>query len=245
MITALAMVGLESSMQALLDGLMHFNFPSREQFVAAVESVTALQAAALVAIGVIYLLFGIKIFKTLVILNAAVLGGMIGATIGERTNGENMPLFMGLAGAVLAGAVAWPLMRWAVGVMGALAGGLVGYAVWAVVAHILGNDTVLGFSWAGGLLGMVVVGMLTFIAVPNAVMIFTAVQGAVMVVTGLSALVLTHSGMGDNYRPQLVENQYMLTLLIGVPAVVGYTLQTAGGGPKGGKKPAPAGKPAS
>ena len=43
-------------------------------------------ATLLVLMGIVYLRFGYNIFKALVMLNAALVGGMIGAMIGEKTS---------------------------------------------------------------------------------------------------------------------------------------------------------------
>jgi hypothetical protein len=230
-------------MLTLLERLTSLELPSRGEFVSALESLSALQAVALAAVGLVYLFCGYKVFKALVIINAAALGGLVGAFLGSRSGSANMPILMALAGAVLLGALAWPMLHYAVGLLGALAGGLLGYSVWTVIALTLNNESLLHHAWAGGLIGMVAVGMLAFVAFPATVMIFTALQGALMTIAGVCSLLLVHSGMGGSLRAEMIENDYLLKMLIGVPAIVGFALQHSTGG-KGKPKPKPAGKPA-
>jgi len=83
-------------------------------------------AALLILLGVIYLMFGFKLFKALVMLNAAAVGAAIGASLAQKT--ETRFALMVLFG-FMAAALTWPLMKWAVAVMGALFGAILVAAV--------------------------------------------------------------------------------------------------------------------
>ena len=216
---------VDQGLLKVFDYIKGLRFPSRADYVSDLETLGQLQAVALVLVGVVFLIFGFKYFKALVIVNAAALGALCGMYVGTLTGRANLPLLLGLAGAVLLGALAWPTIKYCVCLMGALAGGLVGFALWHFIANLINNEGMLGYAWAGGLIGMVALGMLAFVLFRTAVMIFTAVQGSVMIVSGICAVLLAFDGIHDSVRSGLVENDNLLKLLFGVPAVVGFAYQ--------------------
>jgi len=203
------------------------DFPSRVEYVDGLGGVGTLEAVALVAAGGVFLVYGFRYFKLLVPANAAAVGALCGTYLGARMGSANMPLVLGASGAVLTAALAWLTIRYAVGVMGALAGGLVGLGLWHLVGAALGRQAMLAHAWSGGVIGMVVVGMLTFVLFRDTVMIFTAVQGAIMIVSGVCAVLVSRPSFGQSVRETLVSNDYLLLVLIGVPAVMGFSVQFA------------------
>jgi len=224
MILAQAAETVQRANQGLLkifDYIGSLDFPTRAELIADLEATGDLQAVILALAGVPFLILGFKCFKALVVINAAGIGGLCGMYVGVLSKSQNMPLLLGLAGAVLLGTLAWKTIKYCVCVMGALAGGLLGYGLWHFVASALGRPGLTGHSWAGGLVGMVAVGMLAFIIFRTAVMIFTAVQGSLMIVAGALAVLLPN----DSIRNSLVNNDYVLNILVGVPAAVGFVYQ--------------------
>lgn len=220
------------------------HLPDREQFLTDIAALGPVHALVLAAAGIACLIWGYKIFKVLVVLNAACVGWLIGYNLGASSGSANTPLWVGLSGAILFGAVAWPLLKYAVCLMGALCGGLIGFTAWTIIANSLNKPGMLDHAWAGGLVGMVLVGMLTFIVFPMTVMILTATQGALMAVIGVLSLLFL-GGMGEGAKPEIKANHYLLAIIIGVPAVVGFVVQYAAEGGKAKKKPKPDAKPAS
>ena len=105
--------------------------------------------------------------------------------------------------------------------------GLVGFGLWCFVTNALHREALRQHAWVGGLVGMITVGMLAWVAFRVAVMIFTSVQGSIMVVSGISALLLAYQGTKQWLLPHLQGNPLVLSLLIGVPATVGFALQHA------------------
>src|SRR5438874_1813491 len=102
-------------------------------------------AALLVLAGVIYLMFGVYAYKSLITVNAAVVGAYVGALLGERMGN---PTAGALVGGFAGCAVAWPLMKYAVAIMGGVFGMLMGASIW----RSFGLDP--GFAWAGGGMGL-------------------------------------------------------------------------------------------
>lgn len=201
------------------------HFPTRTEFLEDLSTLGDIHAVALAALGLTVLIWGFEYFKVVVILNAAVIGALVGAYVGELTGSSNMPLLLGAAGAVLLGALAWPTIRYCVGLMGAAAGGVVGVSIWRIACAVFGYAEMSEHAWAGGLVGMVLVGMLTFAVSHLTVMVFTSVQGAVMLFIGGYTLMLKVNAFDSSMRPELTSNEYLLFLLICIPAVVGFAIQ--------------------
>jgi hypothetical protein len=89
-----------------------------------------------------------------------------------------------------------------------------------------GNATVAGYAWAGAIVGLVGVGLMTFVWPRTAVMVLTTVQGSLMVVCGACG-VLVGQNLAPSLAGELTANDYLLGILIGVPAIAGFTYQFA------------------
>jgi len=217
--------------------------PSQADFLAYLTSPSMgmLQAILLLACGLVYLLYGWKVFKVLVVVNATLLGTIVGVQVGAmiKGGGGNMSLYCGIAGAVIFGALSWPLMKYAVSIMGGLAGSFLGYAIWNYGARMAGVEEPGKYAWAGALIGLVALGLLAFIIFRVTVVTFTAFQGAMLTVAGILAIALKYDMPNANIRTAFTNNPHLLPLLILVPAVIGFAFQYAANN-KGGKKPAPA-----
>jgi hypothetical protein len=173
-------------------------------------------AAILVIAGVIYLLFGYQIFKTLMVVNAAVVGAFIGAMLGDRV-GAMIPL--GIIGAVLMAALVWPTMKHAVAVMGAVFGALVGATVW----HSVGLDP--RFAWSGACIGLVAGGLLCFILFRGCIVMYTSLHGAVILIFPALALILKYQHLSPHGGHYLTLKPFLLPMCIFIPAVAGMMYQ--------------------
>ena len=213
----------------ILEKLAALELPSREQMVNYLSGVGWLSAIMLAICGVVYLAYGWKIFKVLVIVNAGFVGVLagsyLGATYSEAHGGQYMVVIGGLTGAVLLASLAWPLMKYAVSIMGGLAGSFLGYGLWHYLTTILDQPALNKHAWVGALLGLLVLGMLAFIIFRLTVIIFTCVQGAVMTIAGLLAMVLKYQAGTEGLQDRLINNPHLLPLLVAVPAVIGFTIQ--------------------
>jgi hypothetical protein len=193
-------------------------------------------AMLLFACGLVYMLQGWKIFKILVIANAAVLGAVIGGHIGTFLRGQETWLYTGIAGALLLAVVAGPLMKYAVSLMGGLAGSFVGYGLWHYVADTVGAVEMPQYAWVGALIGLISLGLLAFVILQVVVTILTSIQGAMMAVSGVVALVMKYGPLRDSLEGPLRQNTHLLALLVGVPAVIGIAYQYSGIAKKAAKK---------
>jgi hypothetical protein len=185
-------------------------------------------AALLIVVGVIYLMWGFKIFKILMVLNSIVVGAVIGAVIGDRFNAVAP---VAVVGAVLAVAITWPTMKYAVAVKGAIFGALLGATVW----QSIGLDP--KFAWSGAAIGLVSCGLLCFILFRGCLVMFTSLQGAVMMIFGVLGMVLKYEDAASHVANYLTVKPFLLPMCIFIPAVAGMMYQQSVGGGAPAKPP--------
>ncbi|HOD83819.1 MAG: hypothetical protein BWX88_05163 [Planctomycetes bacterium ADurb.Bin126] len=177
------------------------------------------------ALGLAVLLLGWRFFKLVVLINATVIGALIGAELGARIPGENTYLLGTIGGGLLLAALAVPLMKYAVSFMGALAGWCLGVAVWQYAATLLERQGDLGgYAWTGGLIGTITLALLAFVIFKLVVMVFTSFQGATMAMAALLALLLRFEPTEATIETWL-RNPHVPPLLVTIPAVIGFACQ--------------------
>jgi hypothetical protein len=206
------------------------HWPAQGDLLTWAQSMGALTAAMLVLAGVVYLLFGVYAYRALVTINAAVLGSYVGALIGEKAGN---PTAGAMVGGFAAAAITWPLMKYAVAVMGGVFGLLLGASVW----RACGLQP--SYAWSGGLTGLVFFGMLSFLLFRGSVMMYTALQGSVMLVFGLLGLIYKYQELAPRVSEGLTQRQFLLPLCIFIPATLGLIWQQTqypGGAPAPAKK---------
>lgn len=185
-------------------------------------------AALLILLGVIYLLFGIKVFKALMMLNAAAVGAAVGFLVGQRTD-------MGFALMVLCGflaaALTWPMMKWAVAVMGGMFGAALGASIWTT----FGLEP--QFAWSGALTGIVLFGLLSFIIFRGSITMYMSLQGSVMLVFGILGMVYKYQEVAPKITHAMTIKPFLLPMSIIIPAIIGILYQQAhaAGAPQGKK----------
>jgi hypothetical protein len=145
-----------------------------------VTAMTWLQSVIAISFGVIVLLYGWRIYKTLTVIGFGVLGLHIGLWIGAQFGKE---LVFSIIVSILLMVLAMPLVRWAVCILGAVAGGVITAGIWH--ACYLPQE----FVWAGALIGIVAGGMLSFIVFRLSVMLFTGFGGSSLVLMGVFSLI--------------------------------------------------------
>jgi hypothetical protein len=187
-------------------------------------------AMLLLLAGVIYLLWGAKIYHWLVLLNAGVVGAISGASAG-RSAGIEIP--MAIAGALLAVAIAWPLMKWAVAVMGGIFGAILGGTIW----RLCNLDP--NFMWTGALVGLITFGLLSFILFHACVVMYTSLQGAVMLIFAVLGM-LYRADLSIDLTRHMAVRPFLLPMAVFVPTVIGIIYQQnysfSGGGGAQAKK---------
>ncbi|MGB7157709.1 MAG: hypothetical protein WBD40_06560 [Tepidisphaeraceae bacterium] len=199
-------------------------------------------ATILVIGGIVYLVFGVYLYKALITINLAVVGAYLGALIGFKTGGSAAMIPWALIGAFCFAALTWPLMKYAVAVMGGLYGFLLGAAIWRT------GGLEARYAWAGGGMGLIGFGMLSFILFRGSIMMYTSLQGSVMLVFGLLGLIFKYQSLSPKLLASLTSQPIVLPLSIFIPTVLGLIYQQTqfgaaaesggggGGGGGGGKK---------
>ena len=204
------------------------HWPAQGDLVSFCQNLGPAVSAALILLGMVYLLFGFNLFKLLVVFNAAAVGMAAGLVIGQKT-GASIPL--AIVGGVVAGAVTWPLMKWAVAVMGGTLGAMAGATIWHLV------DLEPAYAWSGALIGLVGLGLLCFILFRGCVMMYTSLQGSGMLIFGLLSLLLKYQDLAPRIGSYLVSKPFLLPMCVFIPAVIGMMYQQAYAGmpkPAGG-----------
>ncbi|MFA7235358.1 MAG: hypothetical protein WC058_00720 [Phycisphaeraceae bacterium] len=217
-----------------LDTLAH-----PDKLVTILEQTGWVVACIFIAVGVLCLLQGYKLYKGVVLLLALIVGMVLGYKLGQTIQAE--VIVAGCVGVLMA-VVAWPFMKYAVAICGGLAGAFLGANCWTALATQAGNTSSLNLDphayWAGALIGLIFFGLLSFILFEVSIVLFTSVSGSVLAVLGVIALLLQVPGWRDAIAGTVQANPLVLPMLVAVPAVIGLVLQHhLGGMKKGDAKP--------
>ncbi|HUT28895.1 MAG TPA: hypothetical protein VMX13_03800 [Sedimentisphaerales bacterium] len=184
-----------------------------------VTSLGLLEALTFISFGIVCLLYGWRVFKILVVISFGLVGLALGITIGDKIQGQNSQILGGLIGLGLMAAVAVPLMRWAVSILGAIAGGLLTSGVWYAAG------LTEKYIWAGALIGVIAGGMISFIVFKVAVMLFSSLGGSSLIVVGVFALLYLYPQTSQDIKDLVYDNKWFLPVALMVPTAVGIIVQ--------------------
>jgi hypothetical protein len=179
-----------------------------------------LQAFIAISFGAVYLLYGWRIFKALTVISFALLGVYAGMWVGGQFD---KVLLGSVIGSILLAILSVPLIRWAVSILGAVAGGTLTAGLW--YACQLPEQ----YIWAGGLVGVVAGGMISFIVFKIAVMLFTSLGGGVLIITGLLSLLHQYESIQDppteNIKELFYGQSWFVPVLLLISAAIGIIVQ--------------------
>lgn len=181
---------------------------------------------ALLIIGILLLFFGFKAYKAVVVFNCVALGYWLGGQLGDRVQIFTVGAIIG---AVLLGAISWPLMKYAVALCGGLVGAIIGMVVWRWF------DQPESLAWAGGLSGLIMLGLLSFVLFKFSVIFFSCVQGAAMLVLGGSALLMHYQPISNDLSSNLNNKPVLMPILVLAIALLGIVWQQQHHGLLGGE----------
>lgn len=183
-----------------------------------IMSLGLLEALTFMAFGTVCILYGWRVFKALVVISFALIGAGFGMLVSTKIAGDHNPLIAILMAIVLA-IVSIPLMRWAVSILGAVAGGVLAAGIWFAC------ELPQQYIWTGALVGVVAGGMISFIVFRIAVMLFTSLGGSAVMVTGLLALLHLYSLTTESVDNLIYNCNWFLPAALLVPTAVGVFLQ--------------------
>lgn len=178
-----------------------------------------LQAVTFISFGVVCLFYGWRVFKILVVINFGLFGLILGMKIIEKVVGLNNQLVGGLVGMGVLAVLSVPLMRWAVCILGASAGGIFTAGIW----YACGLPE--QYIWAGGLIGVVAGGMISFIIFKVAVILFSSLWGSGLIVVGSLALLYINPRTSELVRNLVFNDKWFLPVTLMVPTIIGFILQ--------------------
>lgn len=181
-----------------------------------VTNLTWLQAIVAISFGLVYMLYGWRIFKILVIICFGMLGLFVGMKIGDSLDKQLICSIIGLS---LLAAVSIPLMRWAVSILGAVAGGILTGGLW--YAFGLPEKYII----AGAIIGIIAGGMISFIVFRIAIMLFTSLGGGGLIITGLFALLHLHGPTSSFIHDMCFGPKWFLPVALLVPTAIGIIVQ--------------------
>ncbi|MCD4823001.1 MAG: hypothetical protein K8S55_00195 [Phycisphaerae bacterium] len=209
----------------LIEMIRNAKMPPLEEILRYLATIHPVYAGALVVIGFVYLIYGLRFTKPLMILNAAVAGAVAGG-VGTIYFQYAQHWWIGmLVGAVVVGVLAWPLMTLFVSLAGGAAGAAVGYAVFSNVVVAMERTDLMAYSWAGAVGGAVLLAIAGFLLFRAAVVILTVVQGAAMMMVGVFSLLFLDEEVRDVISKNVMERPLLLLMCIGGLCMVGLAIQ--------------------
>ena len=175
-----------------------------------------IQAIFAVAFGIIYLIYGWRVFKALVVINFALLGVFLGRYLGGKIGSD---IWGAIMGATIFGIVSWPFMKYAVSALGAVAGAVLGAALWRTF------NLPTNLIWSGALVGLITGGFLAFSSFKMSIIFFTSLQGSAFIMIGALALLHDYPNFGTQLSDTIRSNVYLLPLLLVCPTFAGILFQ--------------------
>lgn len=188
-----------------------------------ITSLSWLQALIAVSFGAVYLFYGWRIFKVITIVCFGMLGLFAGMRVGQTMTSPNSVLWGGIIGLALLAVLSVPLMKWAVSILGAVAGGIITSGIW----YALGLPQ--QFIWAGAVIGIIAGGMISFIVFKIAVMLFTSLGGSTLIIVGMLALLyryeLHNADKASFVRSLVFTYDWFLPVILIFATFVGMLIQ--------------------
>lgn len=168
-------------------------------------------------LGLVFLLYGYKLYKILVSVVFAGIGGLVGLLIGVHFGAPGW--LAALIGAFLLGILAWPLFRIGWGILG----GMVFAAVAWPFAMALTQSVVPAYILAAVafIAGMI----LTTMLMRPLIIISTATSGAATLVTGVLLMLIRWPEVNEPVKAALESKPYLFIVLVALPAILGAILQ--------------------
>ena len=183
-----------------------------------ITSLGLVEALTFISFGVVCLFYGWRVFKILVVISFALIGLFLGVYINKTLVGGN-GVWLGIIAMVLFAVFSVPMMRWAVCILGAAAGGVLTGGIW--FAFELPQQ----YIWAGALAGVIAGGMISFIIFKIAIMLFTSFGGGALIVIAFLAILHQHMGMADRVEDLFFNKSWFLPVALLVPTAIGVYAQ--------------------
>ncbi|HNS18981.1 MAG TPA: hypothetical protein PKH24_00705 [Sedimentisphaerales bacterium] len=176
------------------------------------------EALTFISFGVVCLFYGWRIFKILVTICFGLVGLGVGVYLNDLLVGGNV-VWLAMFSVVVFAIFSIPLMRWGVTALGALSGGILTAGLWLALG--LPEQ----YVWAGGLVGLIAGGMISFIVFKIAVILFTSLGGSTLTATGILAVMYGYMVDRQRLEKLVFEYPWFLPTMVLAPMAVGVFLQ--------------------
>ncbi len=208
-----------------LDAIKAAEIPSIEEILQYLTDMHIMAGVLLAVVGALYLLMGWRMFKVLLIANAAVLGAMFGGMLTVNLGYENQWWIGLFTGCAVMAILAWPLMRVFLALTGALLGAAAGFILFESIAMAVGREDLAPFAWTGAVAGGVLLFVVIFIKFKFCVMAMTALQGSCMLVNGVLCVALKFEKSGTYLLDLIHENLILFPLGLFIVTLAGLVFQ--------------------
>jgi hypothetical protein len=200
-----------------------------DQVVEHLQTLGVVWAVVFLIAGSLCLYNGSHYYKAATISLAFLIGSFLGYWLGQQVKA---PLIVAGCVGLLLAVTALPLMKYAVALLGGLAGAFVGGNLWSGFAHAVNEtqgSTVVppDAFWVGALVMLIVCGMLAFMLFKLSIVLFTSVSGSTVAVMGALALLLSFEPMRQSVAEGLTASQIVIPLLVTVPAFIALILHNS------------------
>lgn len=212
----------------LIAQLQATRMPTAEETLDYLTTLHPLHAIVLILIGTAYLLWGWRVFKLLLMFNAAIFGAAIGGALAIHFQQEQHWWLASLGAGLVLGALAWPLMNAAVGFFGAAIGAAAGHALTESILLASDHSQWIEYSWAGALLGAVVMVVLAIALLRVAIMLLTVFQGAAMIAAGVLSLLFLNDAWREPIASAIERQPAMALAGLGGLCLLGLVIQAIG-----------------
>lgn len=175
---------------------------------------------ALLLLGWIFVFSARRSYRALIMANCAALGWYLAMFLAHWS------WIAGAAAALIGtviGVLLVPMMRIALFILGALAGGAVGVALW----HVFKQPP--DYQWVPAVLGVIVLGIAGLYVFEISAVLICTLEGAIMVVMGATGLILRYgsTNMRQAYVANIAEQPInLLAVIIGIMCI-GVLVQMA------------------
>lgn len=174
-------------------------------------------ATILIIAGLGFLAYGQSGQRVCMSLNCAVLGAWAGGMLGKQGNAVIPGM---LIGGFLGGLAAWPLLKFTIQFIAAGVGFVVGSCIWRTFPNLDPQ-----YAWAGGVMGLIFLYMLSHITLRWTLILSTGFQGAGMFIAGVLGWLYQIESLKAPVTAALTSHHYLIPLSIAIPAILGLIYQ--------------------
>ena len=191
-----------------------------EKLAQALTDLNIVWALIFMVLGAICVFNGYRWHKLVIVLLAGLGGVWAGVEYGDTIGAQTIvATSLGLLAAMLA----WPLLRYAASLFGGLAGAFAGANVWTAIGQPPEQH------YVGAIVGLIIVGMLAFLAFRGVVVILTTVGGSTLPCLGAIASMIEVEAWRNAVINGMTEHPTVVPFIVGSVAVIGAVLQIGGG----------------